>query len=233
MQIWKSFKNSIIENRGAWIQMLDTYTRKHNYIKEFAFPYRRICYGNSQLLRQIMYFGCEKQCDCYLSLYNYTKTVRNEYRQVKEMPDYNSIEPIDFIFFDYDTLNAFNEADKLNQELDYSSIIYRTGRGIHQYIYLTKSYTLEQIVDIQIKITKTFNLKYVDKTLFMCGDKPIHDKTRVVRIPYTVNPKTNTQMIPLINSKVYIYDIEHNKFEKPDYRKINIVRRINIEEVIK
>lgn len=232
MQIWECFKQSIISNRGRWIQMLDTYTRKHNYIKEFAFPYRRICYGNSHLLRQIMYFGCEKHGDCYLSLYNYKSIVKNDGRQVKEMPDYNTMENIDFIFFDYDTLKAFTEADMLNQDIG-GSIIYRSGRGIHQYIYLNKAYTIEQIVEFKIKLVKQFNLKYVDRSLFMCNDKPIYDKTRVVRIPYTVNPKTETQMIPLVNYNVYIHDIEQKEFIEPNYKEIQVVKRINIEEVLK
>jgi len=105
-RVWFEYKHRVYDYRHNWIYFLTKWCGdKQRFIREFAYPARRITDGVFQIHRQLLYFGCEKRNSCYLTIYEFTDTMSAKPTRKKSgqlyAPVYESA-VVDMMAFDFD-----------------------------------------------------------------------------------------------------------------------------------
>ncbi len=109
-------------------------------------------------------------------------------------PDYNSA-IITKLFFDFDTEDCWNEANRLHQFLmkeDIKHHLIMSGKGYHIFV-MTKSYKPINSKDCIYNAQHHF----IDKLDLKCDRQVIGDNARLHRIPNTYNVKAKRFCIPI------------------------------------
>lgn len=201
--IYHEWKCMVQNHHEAWYSMLRAYCNdKSQFVRDFATKHGRYLVRNiHELYDQILRHGYEFNRNLYISVY--------EYGDVKDkLPVYSSHKYLDKVVFDidldqpyelkegfelcHDIIGAIrDERGPFKKARDRSRIFY-TGNGFHVYYIpanpFKKNRTKKEFCDkVYYKVGQD---DMIDKALFA-------DVARDIRIPYTIHPKTERQMIPV------------------------------------
>jgi len=211
---------------------------KKNFIRDFAFPYRRLCKDVWQLWKQIVYFGFEKKKSCYLSIYGFSDDVgdgldRGYNRQM--LPDYEK-PIINKLWLETDMYHGegsskdkavYTLEDTLNTAFaidDYWDktclIIFSGNKGFHVYKMLGQELTKKELVNEQWAVVNEIetNPDIID-TEYLGGG----EVTRVFKIPFTVSHKTGRVCIP-VTRDMGIDDVLAKSLRMPSVRDLELVK---------
>ena len=184
-------------------------------IKEFAFGLSNRCHFQ-EASKAGEWMGLDR--DTFVSLYDYDNNVINYVQQKGKLAGYDGpiYMPDEFIL-DVDGTNPLNARDKLLglmivlDDLNLAYNTYFSGTGFHIGIH-SSAFRWQPCNDLHIKVKK----ELTSKGIFEYADPAVTDKTRIIRLVYTRNSKSNlwkVQIDPIFNildkdDKEFVQEIE-------------------------
>jgi len=197
MTDWELLKNSLWYSRSQWYQFLTKWCGDRDFVREFGFPYRRLCSNVMQLHKQIMFFGYQKQNHCYITNFSYIRTEVSHTGRQK--PKYDTA-IIDKLYFEVDMhddmtlVDVFEDAKTLYDIIEADMIFFTGGRGFHIY----RSIRDNQLDPKEFRvICKKIESKAKSKGVRSLDCGHLGDIARIYRIPYTIHAKTGRFCIPV------------------------------------
>jgi replicative DNA helicase len=188
-----------------------------------AVEYVRLSRGlnNSELIPAIPHKIIEKikkypDRDYYISLYKYTDKHAEEFSKTHSVAGITDVKT-DRLLWDFDSSESLEIAQKDAKEL--CARLMESGvepqkirpwfsgnKGFHVEVIINDALTRQQFVNITFEIAK--GLPTFDKT--------INDEARIIRAPFTINPKSSLYKIPLTVEQLNTYSIEDIKVNAID-----------------
>jgi len=165
-------------------------------IKEFAFgTNNRHHFSDVNKLESYMNMAQ----DTFMSLYDYDEHVIEYVKEKKSLSGYDGIMymPDEFIL-DVDGSNPENALDKLQglllllEDLDITRQVYFSGTGFHIHIP-QEAFRWKPCEDLHMKVKEELK----SKGIFDFADPSVTDKTRLIRVPNTLNSKSNLWKVQL------------------------------------
>ena len=159
-------------------------------IKEFAFgTHNRHHFSDVNKMESYM----NMSQDVFMSLYDYDDHVIDYVKKKRSLSGYDGIMymPDEFIL-DVDGSNPENALDKLQglllllEDLDITRQTYFSGTGFHVHIP-QEAFRWKPCEDLHIKVKEELK----SKGIFDFADPSVTDKTRLIRVPNTLNTKSN------------------------------------------
>ena len=159
-------------------------------IKEFAFgTHNRHHFSDVNKMESYM----NMSQDVFMSLYDYDDHVIDYVKKKRSLSGYDGIMymPDEFIL-DVDGSNPENALDKLQglllllEDLDITRQTYFSGTGFHVHIP-QEAFRWKPCDDLHIKVKEELK----SKGIFDFADPSVTDKTRLIRVPNTLNTKSN------------------------------------------
>ena len=137
--------------------------------------------------------------DTFMSLYDYDEHVIEYVKRKKSLSGYDGIMymPDEFIL-DVDGSNPEDALDKLQclllllEDLDVTRQIYFSGTGFHVHIP-QEAFRWKPCEDLHLKVKEELK----SKGIFDFADPSVTDKTRLIRVPNTLNSKSNLWKVQL------------------------------------
>ncbi len=170
-------------------------------IREFAYGFsRRHHFQPSNKMQDWMYIAK----DVFISLYAYDKDVIEYVQKHKRLSGYNGAiyMPKEYLLdVDGDSVDIAQKKTidlcDLIQSLDIPYNVYFSGRGFH--IGLPDyAFKWEPCADLHLKVKKE-----LDKHgIYEFADPSVTDKTRIIRLPFTMNQKSGLWKIPLTEKQL-------------------------------
>ena len=159
-------------------------------IKEFAFGTHNR-HHFSEVNKMESYMNMSQ--DVFMSLYDYDDYVIDYVKKKRSLSGYDGIMymPDEFIL-DVDGSNPENALDKLQglllllEDLDITRQTYFSGTGFHVHIP-QEAFRWKPCEDLHIKVKEELK----SKGIFDFADPSVTDKTRLIRVPNTLNTKSN------------------------------------------
>jgi len=208
-------KEDMIEKKIEWLDFLESWFGKSEYIAELGFPHRKKTKNLEHTFRQLLFFGAEMRNDVYSTVYVFRKMKYVEHAanpQRKHIPDYSSAF-INKAYWELDFTHkkqgcmqdAYDDCMKL---MDYFNnecrVYYTTGKGFHIYVDLLLSITKIELREYTRFIIDGLKLETAD-----CGF--IGDISRIMRVPYFIHSKTKQFILPVTRNMSLQYMIENSK----------------------
>ena len=165
-------------------------------IKEFAFgTNNRHHFSDVNKLESYMNMAQ----DTFMSLYDYDEHVIEYVKEKRSLSGYDGIMymPDEFIL-DVDGSNPENALEKLQglllllEDLDVTRQVYFSGTGFHIHIP-QEAFRWKPCEDLHMKVKEELK----SKGIFDFADPSVTDKTRLIRVPNTLNSKSNLWKVQL------------------------------------
>ena len=165
-------------------------------IKEFAFgTHNRHHFSDVNKMESYM----NMSQDVFMSLYDYDDHVIDYVKKKRSLSGYDGIMymPDEFIL-DVDGSNPENALDKLQglllmlDDMDIPRKTYFSGTGFHVHIP-QEAFRWKPCDDLHLKVKEELKLKGI----FDFADPSVTDKTRLIRVPNTLNTKSNLWKVQL------------------------------------
>ena len=175
-------------------------------IKEFAFgTHNRHHFSDVNKMESYM----NMSQDVFMSLYDYDDHVIDYVKKKRSLSGYDGIMymPDEFIL-DVDGSNPENALDKLQglllllEDLDITRQTYFSGTGFHVHIP-QEAFRWKPCDDLHLKVKEELK----SKGIFDFADPSVTDKTRLIRVPNTLNTKSNLWKVQLNGSPMDIKNI--------------------------
>ena len=175
-------------------------------IKEFAFgTHNRHHFGETSKMDSYMNMAQ----DTFMSLYDYDDHVIDYVKKKQSLSGYDGIMYIpDEFILDVDGSNPENALEKLQglllllEDLDVTRKTYFSGTGFHVHIP-QEAFRWKPCDDLHLKVKEELK----SKGIFDFADPSVTDKTRLIRVPNTLNTKSNLWKVQLNGSTMNIKDI--------------------------
>tara|TARA_Y100000361_G_scaffold151732_1_gene169689 strand:- start:2634 stop:4352 length:1719 start_codon:yes stop_codon:yes gene_type:complete len=171
-------------------------------IKEFAFgTHNRHHFAESSKMDSYMNMAQ----DTFMSLYDYDEHVLDYVKDKNSLSGYDGIMymPDEFIL-DVDGSNPEDAMNKLKglllmlDDMDIPSQVYFSGTGFHVHIP-QEAFRWKPCDDLHLKVKEELK----SKGIFDFADPSVTDKTRLIRVPNTLNSKSNLWKIQVnLNSSI-------------------------------
>lgn len=154
--------------------------------------------------------------DHYISLYKYTDKHAEEFGKTHSVAGITDVKT-DRLLWDFDSSESLEIAQKDAKELcarlmelgvapEKIRPWFSGNKGFHVEVIINDSLTRQQFVNITFEMAK-------DLPTF---DKTINDEARIIRAPFTINPKSTLYKIPLTVEQLNTYAIEDIKINATD-----------------
>ena len=137
--------------------------------------------------------------DTFMSLYDYDEHVIDYVKSKQSLSGYDGIMYIpDEFILDVDGSNPENALEKLQglllllEDLDVTNQIYFSGTGFHVHIP-QEAFRWKPCDDLHLKVKEELK----SKGIFDFADPSVTDKTRLIRVPNTLNTKSNLWKVQL------------------------------------
>ena len=159
-------------------------------IKEFAFgTHNRHHFSETSKMDSYMNMAQ----DTFMSLYDYDEYVIDYVKKKRSLSGYDGVMYIpDEFILDVDGSNPENALEKLQglllllEDLDITRQTYFSGTGFHVHIP-QEAFRWKPCDDLHIKVKEELK----SKGIFDFADPSVTDKTRLIRVPNTLNTKSN------------------------------------------
>ena len=184
------------------VQMKSLGTLGVKMIKEFAFgTHNRHHFAESSKMDSYMNMAQ----DTFMSLYDYDEHVLDYVKDKNSLSGYDGIMymPDEFIL-DVDGSNPEDAMNKLKglllmlDDMDIPSQVYFSGTGFHVHIP-QEAFRWKPCDDLHLKVKEELK----SKGIFDFADPSVTDKTRLIRVPNTLNSKSNLWKIQVnLNSSI-------------------------------
>jgi len=167
-------------------------------IKEFAFgTHNRHHFSDVNKMDSYMNIAQ----DTFMSLYDYDENVIDYVKSKQSLSGYDGLIYIpDEFILDVDGSNPEDAFEKLQglllllEDLDVTRKVYFSGTGFHVHIP-QEAFRWKPCTDLHLKVKEELKIKGI----FDFADPSVTDKTRLIRVPNTLNSKSNLWKVQLDN----------------------------------
>lgn len=219
---WHAFRKSLYDD-DEWYDFLTEWcyidNRESQFIREFAHPERRLSTTVKQMIKQMQFYCAHKRDSAYMTIYDFA-CMDDEHKKRKR-PLYCSAF-VDMMWWetdsvrrrkingkqteiDYGLQQSYDEIMKIYEKTrGYKSAILYSGGGFHLYNRIPEPFR-DSIILLNFRqkilfgrmMTHDKMLERVYKEFPTIDPSGFGDVARVTRIPWTIHPKREIQVIPV------------------------------------
>lgn len=166
------------------------------FIREFAYPFRRMCTTPEQLYRQVLFYGGVEGQATYVTVNGFERFEQKK----RKVPVYDTA-IIDRVFFDFDSekvADAYVDAVRLYEHFNEKPTVFFSGKkGFHLMLFLANRTPYSEVVRLVGKVRMLGLVCWENPAEGNYGASQTLDNARVSRIPYTRHQDTGLMMIPV------------------------------------
>jgi len=219
MTVFNDFHKGVYDDRMAWLRFLHHWCGGEDiFIRESAFPGRRVCHSIQQIHQQLLYFSDPahqpEPRDIYLSIYSFGAVERVKAGpQTRERPVYSTAK-LDVVAWDIDVPDgkdlrtAYEWARTMQHFLggsDVALMVFSGRKGFHLYCSsdMIKHgegtvLTAQAIRAFAMWVAEQCGVPLKRKKEEAGADVSVMgDAARVIRLPWTPHPKSGLFAVPV------------------------------------
>jgi len=144
--------------------------------------------------------------ESYVSMYEFGDDINSYIKESGSIAGYDGEVSLRILWFDFDSENLDKARNEVLNFIDYISddfgiekhmfqVYFSGGKGFHVGLH-SKIIGIDNIIDKDLpNMVKEFVKKLIKDKGFECIDLKIYNKTRIIRLPYSLHKKTNLYKI--------------------------------------
>lgn len=204
-----AFHKCLFYKKGQWLDFLADWLGGTEFNRDFAFPIRRSVKDIQELHSCLLYHSDIDRCegkDYFVSIYSAPGYCPSKSKMRKEKLDYTGLVP-DRIVWDFDLPKGLpkayvaleyvlDEVRKVNDEIynGKGAIIFSGQKGFHLHVK-TSEFRNWDALHLHFNLVASDSVMDLEYT-----DPHVWEPARVIRIPFTLHPKTLLYCVPVAPS---------------------------------